>query len=264
MNMKTILLTVAGLAAAFSLQAQDDAPTSKPTIEKKWTTIAAYPLDVCVVSGKAMKAPKAKTFEAGGRTFKTCCERCQAKVEKDPAKFAEKLDDAIAAAQLASYPMTTCPLSHKPLGDKAKNIVLDGTLVRVCCGKCAAKAKKAPEVGAKVVAQVEAARYAQQLASYKATTCPVSGEEIDPEDATDVLYGGQLVRFCCEDCIADFKKAPAKYLGKIAHESEDSKGSGAASDGNEGGQDCCDGSAAAGSCCGDKAGAASCHDDTKK
>lgn len=43
--------------------------------------------------------------------------------------------------------------------------------------------------------------------------CPVMDEEIDPEVFT--MHNGRKIYFCCDDCIAMFKKDPAKYLAKL-------------------------------------------------
>lgn len=48
------------------------------------------------------------------------------------------------------------------------------------------------------------------------TTCPLTGEKIDPVVTTQ--YKGKTVAFCCEDCIKDFKKDPDKYMKKIEAE----------------------------------------------
>lgn len=63
---------------------------------------------------------------------------------------------------------------------------------------------------------------AKARAAYPLTTCVVSGDKLggDMGDAIDHVYKQEgkpdrLVRFCCKDCIADFKKDPAKYLAKI-------------------------------------------------
>ena len=43
--------------------------------------------------------------------------------------------------------------------------------------------------------------------------CPVSGK---PVDATKTItYEGKLVAFCCDDCLAEFKKDPKKFVGKL-------------------------------------------------
>jgi YHS domain-containing protein len=45
-------------------------------------------------------------------------------------------------------------------------------------------------------------------------TCPVGGDDVDPKVKT-VTYKGKTIGFCCEECIADFKKDPDKYGKKL-------------------------------------------------
>lgn len=56
---------------------------------------------------------------------------------------------------------------------------------------------------------------------YPLTTCVVSGDALG-EDGPPVTYTykeagkpDRVVKFCCEDCITDFKKDPASYLAKL-------------------------------------------------
>ena len=63
---------------------------------------------------------------------------------------------------------------------------------------------------------------AQAVAAYPLDTCVVSGDKLKGEMGGPIDYihkeAGQpdrLVRFCCKDCVKDFKKDPAKYLKKI-------------------------------------------------
>lgn len=50
------------------------------------------------------------------------------------------------------------------------------------------------------------------------TTCPVSGETFTvAADSPKVEYEGKTYYFCCEDCVGDFQKDPAKYLAKFAN-----------------------------------------------
>jgi YHS domain-containing protein len=44
--------------------------------------------------------------------------------------------------------------------------------------------------------------------------CPVSGDAIDPKGKT-VVYKGQTIGFCCDDCVEPFKKNPEKYAKNI-------------------------------------------------
>jgi len=225
--MKTIFFAVATLTAALSLPAQDTAgkkasAAAHQKVEASVTTIAAWPVDGCIVSGRALAEGKTKTFKVEGRTYKTCCGRCQKKVEGDPAKYAAILDKAIIASQAANYPLDTCALTKRKLNDKARDVVVNETLVRVCCGRCA---KKAPSKAAELAAMVTAAAHKAQAAKYPLDSCPVSGEDLG-EDPAEVMHGGTLLRFCCGDCVDAFKKAPAKPLAKLAKAASDAaKGS---------------------------------------
>src|SRR5215510_4375733 len=95
--MKTPLFAAA-LALAGVLCAQDQPPApaaqQKPQKAAFLSRPEIYPLDTCVVSGEKLDAD-AVTFVVDGRTFKTCCAKCKPKVEKDPATFAKKLDEAL-------------------------------------------------------------------------------------------------------------------------------------------------------------------------
>lgn len=59
----------------------------------------------------------------------------------------------------------------------------------------------------------QAAATTQPAARPVNTTCPVSGEPIDP--AVTVVQDGKTVAFCCKECVDDFKKDPAKYMSKL-------------------------------------------------
>ena len=51
---------------------------------------------------------------------------------------------------------------------------------------------------------------------YTLKTCVVSGEKLGEMGKPVVyVYEGREVKFCCKDCIKDFKKDPAKYVKKI-------------------------------------------------
>lgn len=48
------------------------------------------------------------------------------------------------------------------------------------------------------------------------TTCPVMGGKINKDIYTD--YKGERVYFCCEGCMPEFQKDPAKYVQKLENE----------------------------------------------
>ena len=111
----------------------------------------------------------------------------------------------------ADKPQTVCPVSGEAI-DKAKSPHVDyqGQRVYFCCDKCPVKFRSDPD------------KYFEKMASQGVVLesaqkeCPVTGEEIDPKSFTD--YKGRRVYFCCDKCIASFKKDPVKYLNKLPGE----------------------------------------------
>jgi YHS domain-containing protein len=209
---RNLLLAAFALLLGTSLFAQDKQPTKPAETASYVTKPEVYPLDTCIVSGEKLDAT-ALTFSIGANTFKTCCEKCKAKVEKDPATYAKKLEEGIVAAQLGHYPLTKCAVAGTKLGDMGKpvQLVLQGVLVQLCCSHCQEKAvAKAPAMAAKV----RDAAYEAQSKSYPIDTCVVGGEKLG-KDAVSVMYGTTLVRFCCKDCIAKFEKSPSEFVAKL-------------------------------------------------
>ena len=60
----------------------------------------------------------------------------------------------------------------------------------------------------------------KKLKPYPLKTCMISGEKLGGMgDAYVYEYQGREIKFCCQGCVADFKKEPAKYI-KIMEEAE--------------------------------------------
>ena len=112
--MKLIYTLLVATMAAFtfggSLQADDSAPIN----------------DTCPVKGKEADGSKAVEYTA---TF--CCDKCVAKFEKDPGKYAKKLADAEDGK---------CAFSGKDIDPEAKATVK----IAVCCGGCEKKVTAEP------------------------------------------------------------------------------------------------------------------------
>lgn len=201
--MRALLLSLTAFFLAAFASAQD-AP--------KYKVVATYPMTTCIVTGEELDA-EPLTVQAGGRTFKVCCEKCQAKVEKDPAPFAAKLDAAIVAAQLPHYPLDVCAVAGKKLGSMGDpvKLVLNDTLVQLCCNGCTKKAMASP---AAMAAKVMDASYAMQLKAYPTTKCVVTGEELG-DKVTETMVGTCLFRTCCAKCAAKVAADPKKYMDKL-------------------------------------------------
>jgi len=55
-----------------------------------------------------------------------------------------------------------------------------------------------------------------KLKPYPLTTCVVSGEKLgEMGKPVDYEFQGREIKFCCKDCVKDFKKNPAKYVKKL-------------------------------------------------
>ena len=52
---------------------------------------------------------------------------------------------------------------------------------------------------------------------YPLKTCLVSGEKFggDMGKPVTLTYKGQEMKFCCNDCVKDFKKDPEKWMKKL-------------------------------------------------
>ena len=51
---------------------------------------------------------------------------------------------------------------------------------------------------------------------YPLKTCIVTDNDLNSMgDEQTIIHEGRVVKFCCEPCVAKFKKNPAKYLAKL-------------------------------------------------
>ena len=54
---------------------------------------------------------------------------------------------------------------------------------------------------------------------YPLKTCLVSGEELGSMGKpVSLVHDGQEIKFCCQDCVDEFKSDPGKYLAKLKTE----------------------------------------------
>ena len=121
---------------------------------------ADYPLDTCPNSGKKLDA-KAESFVVGTKLVKTCCGDCKKEVLANPTKALAALDAAYIAKQEKTYPLTKCPISDEPVGDKPVKLLYGNTLVEFCCKDCVKDFNKEPKVA---LAKIAAARAAKPAA----------------------------------------------------------------------------------------------------
>ena len=66
------------------------------------------------------------------------------------------------------------------------------------------------------VSGLAAEKKSEKLRPYPLKTCVVSGEKLgEMGDPFVYAYQGREIKFCCKDCVKDFKKDPAKFMKKI-------------------------------------------------
>ena len=113
----------------------------------------------------------------------------------------------------SDYPLDTCVVSGKKLGDMGAPVIVQvkGREVRLCCPGCKSKLEANPD---EYLKKLDKAIIDKQKPNYPLDTCVVLGKKLDA-NAVDYIYQNRLVRLCCKDCIAAFEKDPAKYLAKI-------------------------------------------------
>lgn len=115
----------------------------------------AYALESCLVMPDEKLDEDAKTVVYQNRVYKLCCKKCVRKFESDPAKWAAEYEKAVVAKQKPGYKATACPISGKPLGEGAVDVVVNGRLVRACCKGCVGPIKADPKAA---FAKVDAAK----------------------------------------------------------------------------------------------------------
>ncbi|MFZ5494296.1 MAG: hypothetical protein ACOZE5_03035 [Verrucomicrobiota bacterium] len=106
----------------------------------------------------------------------------------------------ILAVLVASTALTTLVFAHD--GHKKTGADADGSLIKI------------------EKAGVSAEWLAQAKAGYPSDSCPVSADKLEGGDMgppQDYVYREEgkpdrLVRLCCNHCVRDFKKEPAKFL----------------------------------------------------
>ncbi len=89
-----------------------------------------YPLKKCIVTGKALGSD-ALDVVFRNRLFCLSASDAEIELKKQPGKYFADLDAAVIEKQTAAYPLKTCAVSGKTLGDDAIDHVVANQLVRL-------------------------------------------------------------------------------------------------------------------------------------
>jgi YHS domain-containing protein len=105
------------------------------------------------------------------------------------------------------------------------------------------------------------AQTTKRTAAKQEVRCPVSGKVItDTKNAPKYTYRGKTYYFNCQNCLAEFKKNPEKYIKQAANVRTTSN-----APAKKEGESCCSGEKKEGDCCsGEKKEGASCCGNEKK
>ena len=156
--LKPILPLLALLALGCSSTPKADDATAQQTAEVSATSeMETYPLEVCPVSGEPLPEEGYESLQVGGRELRFCCASCKSMAAKDPARAMAEFETALKDAQREDYPLDTCVVSGQALGSMGEpvELLVDDTLVRLCCAGCVGAVKGDPET---YVAKIDAAR----------------------------------------------------------------------------------------------------------
>lgn len=106
----------------------------------------SYPLTTCPVSGEELGS-QGDPIEMvhGTRLVRLCCKGCVKGFKKDPSATMAKIDAALIAQQLKSYPLSTCLVSGMEIEGEGKNVLYGVQLTRFCCDKCPEAFAKNPQ-----------------------------------------------------------------------------------------------------------------------
>lgn len=108
------------------------------------------------------------------------------------------------------YPLATCPISGKALGDMGDPVVkvYDGREVRYCCDGCPGKFEKNLAAS---LAKLDEKIIKDQAPLYPLETSLVTGKDL-PAMPYEFVYGNRLVRLGAEGEKGDFLKEPKKFM----------------------------------------------------
>lgn len=171
---------------------------------------APWPLDICIVTGAklgSMGDPIVKTYD--GREIRFCCAGCIPKFEAAPAAHWKKADAAIVAAQLRHYPLETCIVTGRPLGEGAVNHVHRNRLVRLADAEAAATFAADP---ATHLAALDARIIKEQVDGYPLEKCPIGGPLGSMGEPVNMVVMNRLVRLCCASCVPGVNADPVSVM----------------------------------------------------
>ena len=188
----------------------------------------------CPMTGNTAKPEVLMDMKGSEIAF--CCGGCRARFEKlDPTDQASKLkavgvkmsmEVGKPAGKPASfvdelilsraYLLPNCPITGKPVDSAkapARKVINDREII-FCCMPCIEKFDADP---AKYNTAINDRIISAQLPGYPLKNCLASGRPIDVKGTpTDVVFGNQLMRFCCGGCATFVQNDPIRLKKAVS------------------------------------------------
>jgi Cu+-exporting ATPase len=163
---------------------------------------------VCPVSGDAVKnLATAPRYTYKGKTYYFCCKDCLTKFRKSPATYLNRKPTA-KNGQSVTAAKSCCSTEQGSSccsGEKG-----EGAAGKSCCSEKEATAKNGGQTASVNKQQVSQSPSVESAKLY----CPVSGEEVTPEEAIAFEYNGKRYYVCCSNCRRKFLADPETYAKK--------------------------------------------------
>ncbi len=112
-----------------------------------------YPNMNCVVmldepmpDPRGPEANDCKRIIHKNRLVRLCCSKCVRRFKRNPDGYLAAIDTQAMKDQMESYPLKTCVLTDRPLGEKPIRFMVGDRLVMTCCGGCKSKVEANPRI----------------------------------------------------------------------------------------------------------------------
>jgi len=175
-----------------------------------------YPFAYCVLVPDVELDDDIKILDFDGREVRVCCGDCADRARRDTYNVLRQIDELVVKEQKALYPLTTCLVDDKPLGDNPIDFPFRNRLFRVCSGECQSQIEKKPAVH---FGKLDFAVIEKQKAKYPLDHCVVSGKPLGG-GGVDHVAANRLVRLSGYDQLGAFSKSPGKYLKMVQEAAE--------------------------------------------
>jgi hypothetical protein len=147
------------------------------------------------------------------RDLRFCRESCSEAFERNVDASVRRLDGVMADDQRPHYPITTCIVSGRSLGDAPVEVVLGNRLFRVHSARERAALLADPD---RVLRELDEACLNAQSPTYAMPDkCPVQGDILDSDTPIDIVIANRMVRVCCMRCVRVVRARPSQYLAMI-------------------------------------------------